>query len=304
MTAGRWELLRALGAVADNPADAGRASRALALPCPDAAEHTEVFVLNCPPYASVYLGGEGGLGGEGTDRVAGFWRAIGITPPGEPDHLAALLSLYAALGEAGQDSCRPAITDALTRARHTLLAEHLWPWLPAYTDAVAGLGTPALAGWARLAGQALLAEYRPPPSRQLPLAQRAAPPPAAAGGTLTDLLDTLTVPVRSGFILTRRSLVTGARDAGAGYRIGERQFTLRAMIEQAPAATFSWLAAEAGRWSQRHTAWAPGDPVQQWWARRAAHTRDVLHAAAAAAGRDGAAPAQDDAVAARGGAVA
>ncbi len=283
MTGGRWELLRALGAVTDNPADAGRASRALGLPCPDGSEHTEVFVLNCPPYASVYLGSEGGLGGEGTDRVAGFWRAIGVTPPGEPDHLAALLSLYATLGEAAPDSRRPAITDALTRARHTLLAEHLWPWLPGYLSAVAGLGIPALAGWARLAGQALLAEYRPPPSGQLPLALRAAPPPVAAGGPLADLIDALTVPVRSGFILTRRRLAAGARDAGAGYRIGERRFALRTMIEQTPAATFGWLAAEAGRWSQRHAGWAAGDPVQQWWARRAAHTTDVLHAAAEAA---------------------
>ena len=49
---GRWELLRALGAVADDPADArhGRAA-ALGLAEPGAAEHTEVFVLNCPPYA-------------------------------------------------------------------------------------------------------------------------------------------------------------------------------------------------------------------------------------------------------------
>jgi Nitrate reductase delta subunit len=285
MTGGRWELLRALGAVTDNPADAGRASRALGLPCPDGAEHTEVFVLNCPPYASVYLGSEGGLGGEGTDRVAGFWRAIGVTPPGEPDHLAALLSLYAALGGAAQDSRRPALADALTRARHTLLAEHLWPWLPAYLDAVAGLGTPALAGWARLAGQALLAEYTPPPGRQLPLALRAAPPPAAAGGPLADLLDALTVPVRSGFILTRRRLAAGAGDIGAGYRIGERRFALHAMIEQAPADALRWLAAEAARWSQRHSAWAPGDPVQRWWARRTAHTGDVLHAAATTAAR-------------------
>jgi Nitrate reductase delta subunit len=298
MTGGRWELLRALGAVTDNPADAGRACAALGLPGPDAAEHTEVFVLNCPPYASVYLGSEGGLGGEGTDRVAGFWRAIGVTPPSEPDHLAALLSLYASLGEAAQDSRRPAVIDALTRARRTLLAEHLWPWLPGYLDAVTGLGTPALAGWARLAGQALLAEYQPPPhqppphqppphqpppSHQLPLALRAAPAPVTAGGPLAGLLDALTVPVRSGFILTRARLAAGARDAGVGYRIGERRFALRIMIEQSPAATFGWLAAEAGRWSQRQSGWAAGDPVQRWWARRAAHTRDVLHAAAAAA---------------------
>ena len=81
---GRAELFRALGAVAGEPADARTACAALGLAGPGNAEHTEVFVLNCPPYASVYLGAEGGLGGEAADRVAGFWRAIGVPPPAEP----------------------------------------------------------------------------------------------------------------------------------------------------------------------------------------------------------------------------
>jgi hypothetical protein len=288
MTEGRWELLRVLGAVADSPAGAASASQAVGLPGPDGAGHTEVFVLNCPPYASVYLGAEGGLGGEGTDRVAGFWRAIGLTPPGEPDHLAALLGLYATLGEAAQDSRRPATAAALTRTRHVLLAEHLWPWLPGYLDAVTDLGIPALASWARLTGQALLAEDRPQHGSQLPLAQRAAPPPLSTGWPLTDLLGALTAPVRCGFILTRRRLAAAAGDIGTGYRIGERRFALHAMIEQAPAEALRWLAAEAARWSQRHAAWAPGDPVQQWWARRTAHTGHVLHAAATTAARQAA----------------
>ena len=76
------ELFRALGAVAGEPADARTACAALGLPVPGNAEHAEVFVLNCPPYAAVYLGAEGGFGGEAADRVAGFWRAIGVPPPG------------------------------------------------------------------------------------------------------------------------------------------------------------------------------------------------------------------------------
>ena len=107
-TPGRAELFRALGAVAGDPADARTACAALGLPVPGNAEHTEVFVLNCPPYASVYLGAEGGLGGEAADRVAGFWRAIGVPPPAEPDHLTALLSLYARLGEARRRDGPPA----------------------------------------------------------------------------------------------------------------------------------------------------------------------------------------------------
>ena len=156
--AGRWELFRALGAVAGDPADARTACAALGWAGPGNAEHTEVFVLNCPPYASVYLGAEGGLGGDAADRAAGFWRAIGLAPPAEPDHLAALFGLYASLGEAAGDTRTAATANALTRARHALFWEHLWSWLPGYLDAVADLQAPGLASWARLAGRALLAE--------------------------------------------------------------------------------------------------------------------------------------------------
>ena len=108
----RWELLRALGAVADSPAVARAVAGPLGLAPLTDAEHTDVFVLNCPPYASVYLGPDGALGGEGTDRAAGFWRAIAVSPPAEPDHLTALLALYASLGEAAAEARRPATRQA------------------------------------------------------------------------------------------------------------------------------------------------------------------------------------------------
>jgi Nitrate reductase delta subunit len=266
VTAGRWELIRALGAVAGDPADARKVLPALGLdPC-DGASHTDVFVLNCTPYASVYLGAEGGLGGEGADRVAGFWRVLRLEPPAEPDHLTCLLSLYASLGEAGVD-----------HARQALFWEHLWPWLPGYLGAVGDIGVPALSTWADLTMQVLIEERagRPIPHR-LPLALRAARPPLTGDEDLSGLLDALVAPVRSGMILTRRALARGAGQAGAGHRIGERRFTLRAMLEQEPERTLRWLADEAERWSARHSASALDDPAQHWWATRAATTADVL----------------------------
>jgi len=283
MPPARPELLRALGAVAGDLADARTACAALGLPVPGNAEHTEVFVLNCPPYASVYLGAEGGLGGEAADRAAGFWRAIGITPPAEPDHLTALLSLYARLGEAAGQTRVRATAGALTRARRALFWEHLWPWLPGYLDAVDDLGTPALAPWARLARRALQADRGGHPGGRLPLALRAAPAPVTEPGGTDDLLDMLTAPVRGGFVLTRRRLAAAADGAGAGYRVGERRFALRAMLDQAPDETLSWLSGEAARWSARHEdRGPPGDIVQTWWARRAGRTAQVLAAGTAA----------------------
>lgn len=287
----RYELLRALGAVADSPAAAASACPALGLADPGPVGHTEAFVLNCPPYGAVYLGEEGGLGGEAADRVAGFWRAIGLVPPAEPDHLAALLSLYASLGESARQAGRPATAGALNSARRALFHEHVWPWLPGYLDAVADLGIPALTAWAGLTMRTVQAEHAAladadadaaagRAASPLPLALRSAPPPVTAECELGDLLTTLTAPVRSGFILTRRQLATGATAAGVGYRIGERRFSLRAMLEQAPAGTLSWLAEEAWRWERRHAARAAGDAVHDWWARRARHTARTLAAAA------------------------
>ncbi len=284
------ELLRALGAIADSPADARTAGHAIGLPEISAAEHTEVFVLNCPPHASVYLGPEGGLGGEGTDRVAGFWRVIGLVPPREPDHLTTLISLYAALGEAASDAAGdtaagaaagpPGLADRLGRAREVLFNEHLWPWLPGYLDAVAELGSPGLAAWAALTTRALVAERAVTKAGPLPLALRAAPEPVSADAPLADLAAALTTPIRSGLIVTRQRLRDGAGAAGTGYRIGERRFALRSMLEQDPGPTLGWLAGQALDWSRRHAERAPGDPAGTWWSERAAHTARMLLAAA------------------------
>jgi hypothetical protein len=274
---GRWELLRALGAVAGDPADARTAAGALGLPGCGDAEHADVFVLNCPPYASVYLGAEGGLGGEGADRVAGFWRAIGIDPgPGEPDHLTSLLSLYAHLGEAAAESRTARTAAALGQMRQALFDEHLWPWLPGYLSAVTDLGVGALVAWAELTLRVVKRERGGTGPDGLPLALREAPAPVDADGGLDELLGGLVAPVRSGLILTRRAVAAGAGQAGAGHRIGERRFALRAMLESEPDRTAGWLGQEAARWSQRHLGIAAGDPVQQWWAGRAAATARVL----------------------------
>jgi Nitrate reductase delta subunit len=277
--AGRWELLRALGAVPDSPPAARGVGPALGLDPVSDADHTDAFVLNCPPYAAIYLGPHGAIGGEGTDRVAGFWRAIGIVPPAEPDHLAALLGLYARLGEAVAGARHPATAAALAQSQAVLFWEHLWPWLPAYLDAVTDLAVPALASWADLAGRALAAESGAlPPCPLRPLALRAAPPGAQPGTGPGDLVELLTVPVRSGLILTRRRLAEGAARAGVGFRIGERRFALRAMLDQDPGATLSWLAGEADRWQRRHHDRARRDEIAGWWAARAARTGQVLRA--------------------------
>jgi TorA maturation chaperone TorD len=286
VAADRWELVRALGAMADGPDAARAVAPPLGLQPPGRAEHTEVFVMNLPPFASVYLGPEGALGGEGAGRVAGFWQVLGLDPPAEPDHLSALLGLYASLGEALAAARRPATVSALSRAQGALFWEHLQSWLPAYLDAVTDLAAPVLSEWADLLRLVVAAEAaRQPACPALPLALRAAPPDLGSDpdAGLRELADALTVPVRSGMILTRHRLALGAGQAGVGHRIGERRFTLRAMLEQDPAATLAWLATEASRWQHRHESRSPADKAARWWADRAGRTSHNLRTRSAAA---------------------
>jgi hypothetical protein len=299
---GRWKLLRALGAVAADPA----AAADLGLPSAGTTGHDEVFMVNCPPYASLYAGDEQG-------RLAAFWVAAGLDPAAEPDHLAVLLDRYAGLGEAGEDG-----------ARRVLFGEFVWPWLPAYLGAVSDLPPGPLTRWAELALDALRDEreqYRDlerEPGGALPRALREAPPPVRLGGPdgpggpdggldelVEGLVEGLLTPLRSGMILTRRAVAAGAEQVGAGRRIGNRRRALGAMLAAEPERAGRWLAGQADRWARRHASGqleagrdrasrhgasrdgasrdgasrdgsAGPDPVRLWWAERAAGTARLL----------------------------
>ncbi len=276
----RYELLRALGSVVLTPPPGNEPVwRALDLTPATAVEHTEVFVLGLPPHAAIYLGDEGKLGGEGLDRVGGFWRALGLSAPEDADHLGALLMLYAELGLAESVATNERSAEQLRTSRQALLHEHLWPWVPAYLHAVAELGVASLAEWAALTLAAVLEEHeRATPAPLLPLALREAPQPLAAGDSVDDLLDALVAPVRSGVYLTQRDLQAGAAVVGVGFRRGERRFALRAMLEQDAPATVGWLAERARSWAEIHRAHGT-DPTTDWWRARADSTATVLAAA-------------------------
>ena len=277
---GRWEVLRALGSLADpvtSPVD--RVSEALCLPHLDLAEHTEVFVMCCPPYESIYLGEEGKLGGESADRVAGFWRVLGLSPPVEPDHLGTELALYAYLSEAEAESRNEHTKERLRAIRESLLWEHLWSWVPGYLEAVSDIAIASVMPWATLILHALHAEALvATPAPVLPLALRSAQGPKdieSAG----DILDHVTVPLRSGMVLTRHSIRQAAATIGVGYRHGERRFALRSMLEQDPLATTRWLGDEATEWAARHRALpaVPGSDPKSWWATRARETANMMY---------------------------
>jgi hypothetical protein len=275
---GNSELLRALGAIAlSPPPESDVLCRAAGLPPMTGEEHTAAFILGAPPYAAIHLGAEGKLGGEGLDRVEGFWRASGQQPPSEADHLGVLLMSYAWLREAAAGT-------ATARAAEVLFHEHIWSFTPGYLTAVADLALPPVTAWAELTLQVLRAEQAAlPPSagpHALPLALRSAPAPLGLADGFDEILDAAVTPVRSGIILTQTELAAGAAAIGLGYRRGERRYALRAMIEQDKASTLCWLSALAARWADRHAGAYGPTLAGQWWSERATHSSATLMAMA------------------------
>jgi TorA maturation chaperone TorD len=282
------ELLRALGVLCEPPAPSQAAvAETLGLSgAREDAEHADLFLFQLYPYASVYLGPEGMLGGEARDRVAGFWRALRLAPPPEPDHLASLLGLAAGLAEAEGMERNPARRRLAREARSALLWEHLLSWLPPYLTKLDEIASPFYRRWASLLRGALDAQADElEVGGPLPLHLRSAPalePPGAVGAK--DFLDGLLAPVRSGMILVRDDLARAARELGLGLRVAERRFVLAALLEQDAAATLSWLAAEAARWERLHrTGAVKSDPIATFWADRASRTARILRVEAEAA---------------------
>ena len=267
------ELFRALATLAEAPApEHARLAELLDLPGapqrPDGAEYAELFLFQLYPYASVYLGEEGKLGGEARDRVAGFWRALGREPPAEPDHLAVLLALYADLCDLERGEKDPARTLLWRNSRQALLWEHLLSWLPPYLDKLADIGSPCYQAWGRLVEESLLAEATELGRlARVPLQIREASPlPDLEVGGLAAFLDDILAPRRCGMILVRADLIRAAGDLDVPVRIGERRAVLETLLSQEPVGTLRWLEREALLTASRHRAWHEWvGPVANFW---------------------------------------
>ena len=270
------ELFRALAVIAEPPSQRTEAvAAALELPSrPDGVDYTDLFLLQLWPYASIYVGAEGKLGGEARDRVAGFWRALRMTPPVEPDHVAALLGLYATLMDAEAAELEPARRGLRRRSRQALLWEHLLSWLPPYLAKLNEIASPFYRAWGELLSAALIAEVvELELSEDLPLHLREAPTLADT----EDLTAGILTPARSGMVLVRDDLARAAHRLGLGLRQGERTYVLKALLAQDPAATVDWLADEAKRWVDLHAA-MPSElgSIREFWLSRARMTAEIV----------------------------
>lgn len=280
----RADLARSLAVLAEPPGPQhAHLADLLGVPSPQGRDWTDAFVVQLVPYASVYLSADGMLGGEAADRVAGFWRALRLPVPTEPDHLVALLGLYATLLEAEQDEPDVARAAMWRQAHTALLHEHLLSWLPQYALAMADVAPEPYAAWAGLLRDFLMDQAAARPPDRLPLHLRDLPDPESGADVdrFDAALDLLLAPARSGVIVTRAHVARAARQRSVGIRLGDRRRMLRSLIEQDPAGSLAALAEQARTWAQRHTAdraWL--GRIAEHWGGRADATAELLHAGA------------------------
>jgi TorA maturation chaperone TorD len=256
------ELFRALAVLAEPPTkESARLAEVLELGAePSADEYTELFVFQLYPYASVYLGAEGMMGGEARDRIAGFWRALGEMPPAEADHLSVMLALYARLAEMEEDESQIVRRAVWRRARKAFLWEHLLSWLPVYLEKFTELAPPFYQKWGEVLTASLLAEAKALGHQlSLSLHLRDAPglvdPRQFAGEGDADFYQPILTPARFGGILTRKDLTRAGRQLGLALRMGERKFILKALLAQDAPGVFAWLIEETSVWAERHRAY-------------------------------------------------
>lgn len=243
---------------------------------PDRARFTDALVLQVYPYASVFLGEEGMLGGEARERIAGFWRALQLEPPTEPDHLTALIGLYVRLCEAQPGAGDEAEAVLLEQAGRSLLWEHLASWGTVFADALVRLGDDFYGAWAELFSATLAAEVERlhgsgQPSPGVPDYLEGLPGLGSDWGEQAqEFPRAVLAPIRTGAVFTRADFSRGASALGLGVRQGERGYILKAMLGQAREETLAWLGDEAVAWSRRHAMRAQaGVPYGAWWRARA-----------------------------------
>jgi TorA maturation chaperone TorD len=272
------ELFRALAALAEPPTDETvRVVEALDLgELQSPYEYTQLFIFDLYPYASVYLGPEGMLGGEARDRISGFWRALGQTPPAESDHLSVMLAFHARLIDLEQAETDPIRALSWQNSRKAFFWEHVASWLPFYLTKLADIAPPFYKRWSEILMSALREEAQtvgPPSTLSIHLSEQTGLIDPREN-PVEDFLQSILTPLRSGIIFTRTDLTAAARTLGLSLRMGERKFILKMLLAQDAQRVFDWLLKEAEAWATRHrsnlSAFAG---VSDYWEQK---TRDAI----------------------------
>jgi nitrate reductase assembly molybdenum cofactor insertion protein NarJ len=188
------------------------------------ASYVAAFDLGVPPYASVFLELDGGIGGATTLAVEAAILGAGLHPTTADvaaDHLGVML---VHLGALGQQRRRDEAAE--------FAARHLIDWLPAFVVALDGVDAPFWRGVVELALELVRQEVVRRPTRRVSAPQSPLVDPKSG---LREIAGFFAAPSRCGLYLGRSDLLAVARavelPAGFGTRRDRVETLLRAAAE-------------------------------------------------------------------------
>ncbi len=249
-----------------------------------AAEHYTVFGLNVFAIASVFLETDAQLGGATAERARAAYAALGFTPPSnlEADALPAqfeCLSFLCGVEADALERGRGAAARHARRQQSDFLREHLLPWLPPLSEALARQSSKLYATMSGLLANISFDHY----AAITPLSAALIAPMATQPTGKNRLPSTMSVraiarhlltPALSGIFLSRDDLVRLARSVDLPSSFGERAtmladlFHAAGQFERLPALLdeLDGLAERAQRGHRTFMDGTPGaDPFVEPW---------------------------------------
>ena len=195
-----------------------------------------LLVSELPPFASIYLSLDGNIGGESQAEIAGFYRAISVKVPPNPDYLSSMLYLLGQIiqKEAEFSDGETPRSKAIEIAKLTLLQQHLAPWLVPYllrADQIAGTSASV---WITLTLDLItsILELSEGPFSQQIINDDPDQGQIESFANSVEFIDWITSPRLSGVIVAPSDLANIAKSLGLAARIGRKRFVLDGLFQQ------------------------------------------------------------------------
>ncbi|NNN14072.1 MAG: hypothetical protein HKL81_10050 [Acidimicrobiaceae bacterium] len=195
-----------------------------------------LLVSELPPFASIYLSLDGNIGGESQAEIAGFYRAISVKVPPNPDYLSSLLYLLGQIikKEAEVVDGETARSRAIEIAKLTLLRQHIAPWLVPYLQRAEQIAGADASVWIALTLDliASILESSEVPTPKQPIDEDLDQSQIESFANSVEFIDWITSPLLSGVIVAPSDLVSIAKSLGLATRIGRKRFVLEGLFQQ------------------------------------------------------------------------
>ena len=237
-----------------------------------------LLVGELPPFASIYLSSDGNIGGEAQAEIAGFYSAISVPPPPNPDYLSSMLYLLGQIigKEAEFDDREEPKAKAIEIAKLTLVRWHLVPWLVPYLLRAEQITQGATSTWSGLTFDlisSILERSKITSQGHSEWYTEAKDEAIELFANSDDFVSWVTTPRLSGVILAPSDLSKIASSLGLAARVGRKRFTLEGLIQQSSREVLSALAKFCASQCDLYTLNSQYAEVLEHWKNRAARTK-------------------------------